>query len=181
MFYFQITVWSGPCGSLSCVDGNDDGCSPGGGGDDVFVDDFVDDGVSSLSSSASWTSTYLTEYYIFVHGYGGDSLLGQTGDFGLTVTAGLASAEQGCLSATNIDVGGYYQGSTTGQTIFPANECNETGFESAGVWYRLLGTGDIITVDTCDSYTNFDTVVSAWQWNPRVMNWVWHLCNSMAG
>ena len=157
LFSYQITVWSGPCGSLSCVAGNDDGCSYGGGGDD-----FVDDGVSSLSSSASWTSTYLTEYYIFVHGYEGEDLVGQTGDFGLTVTAEFVSNEQGCLGAATIDVGGYYQASTTGQPIYAGNICGGTGYDSAGVWYRLVGvgTGATITVDTCDSYTNFDTVVS---------------------
>jgi hypothetical protein len=57
----QIDVYTGDCGSLVCVGGNDDGCSP--------------------ASEYTWLSTLGTNYRIRVHGFNG-----QTGNFTLNIT-----------------------------------------------------------------------------------------------
>jgi len=57
----KITVWSGSCGALSCVDGNDDDCG--------------------LQSLVTWPSTVGVDYYVMVHGFSSN-----TGDFELTLT-----------------------------------------------------------------------------------------------
>ncbi|HRG01580.1 MAG TPA: T9SS type A sorting domain-containing protein [Bacteroidia bacterium] len=57
----KIQVYSGTCGSLSCVSGNDDFCG--------------------TSSQVTWTSTNAVDYYIFVGGFGG-----ATGTYSLTMS-----------------------------------------------------------------------------------------------
>jgi len=60
--FLKMSVWSGSCSSLTCVAGSDDSCS--------------------LKSSVTFASSSGTDYYVFVHGYGGDS-----GAFELTVAS----------------------------------------------------------------------------------------------
>ena len=57
----KISVWSGACGALTCVAGDDDSCLP--------------------QSMVSWTSMLGTDYYVMVHGF-----LSSVGDFELTLT-----------------------------------------------------------------------------------------------
>ncbi|MBL7888337.1 MAG: T9SS type A sorting domain-containing protein [Bacteroidia bacterium] len=59
----KINVYSGSCGSLTCVGGNDDGATCG------------------TESEYTWTSALGTTYYIFVNGYSGAQ-----GNFELTIT-----------------------------------------------------------------------------------------------
>ncbi|PKA83687.1 putative secreted protein (Por secretion system target) [Ulvibacter sp. MAR_2010_11] len=63
----KISVFTGTCGALVCVDGNDDdpGCATGGG----------------LQSTVNFVSDGSSTYYVLVHGFGG-----QTGLFDLTAT-----------------------------------------------------------------------------------------------
>ena len=65
-FDTKITVFTGTCDSLECVDGNDDACG--------------------FSSAVAWTTTLSQPYYILVHGFAT-----QVGNFGLTVTDHLSN------------------------------------------------------------------------------------------
>ncbi|MEZ4758096.1 MAG: T9SS type A sorting domain-containing protein [Flavobacteriales bacterium] len=60
----KIAIYSGSCGALTCVGGNDDGCG--------------------LQSFASWNSTLGTTYYIYVFAFGATTEY----DFVLEVTCG---------------------------------------------------------------------------------------------
>ena len=116
--------------------GNDDGC---GGG---------------FSSEVSWEASFGIDYFIFVHGF-----LGATGDFEMGIV-GLKTAGAGCASAEDVDVGTTIFGSTSGQPVYIGSSCIISATDSAGVWYRIVGTGLRITVSTCGGGTSFDTRVS---------------------
>lgn len=60
----KIQLYSGSCGSMTCVDGNDDFCS--------------------LQSQVSWAATSGTTYYIFVGGFSG-----ATGSYSLTISCAI--------------------------------------------------------------------------------------------
>jgi hypothetical protein len=82
-FDTQLSVFTGSCTSLVCVEGNDDI----GGGEGFPGEDFVDDGGEDqltvvpaqaiedqcgTSSIVSWQSEAEQVYYVFIHGYNGD-------------------------------------------------------------------------------------------------------------
>lgn len=69
----RITVYSGTCGALSCVTGNDDmgaGCTA----------------ISTLRSQVSFDAFAGTDYYVFVHGYQLNPSLSATGNFVLNIS-----------------------------------------------------------------------------------------------
>jgi len=76
-FDTKIGIFTGSCGSLTCVTGNDD--DQGTGGANVCG--------GGLASSTAWTSTMGTTYYIYVSSYSTT-----TGTFNLTVTCGSTAA-----------------------------------------------------------------------------------------
>ncbi len=68
----RITVYSGTCGALTCVTGNDDmlaACS-----------------VNSNRSQVSFDAFTGTDYYVFIHGYQLDPSLSATGNFILSIS-----------------------------------------------------------------------------------------------
>jgi hypothetical protein len=77
----KISVFCGTCDDLTCVDGNDDSCSGG---------------ASGLLSTVTWCSQFNAQYYILVHGFGG-----QSGAFELTLSDDGVSCTGGveCLPA----------------------------------------------------------------------------------
>ncbi|MCB1584539.1 MAG: proprotein convertase P-domain-containing protein, partial [Xanthomonadales bacterium] len=72
-FDSKMSVYSGSCGALVCVTGNDDSCG--------------------LQSAVNFTTDGSSTYYVLVHGYGG-----ATGVFDLTVSGFPASAPGGDIS-----------------------------------------------------------------------------------
>lgn len=69
----RLTVYSGTCGALSCVTGNDDmgaGCTA----------------ISTLRSQVSFDAFSGTDYYVFVHGYQLNPSLSATGNFVLNIS-----------------------------------------------------------------------------------------------
>ena len=105
------------------------------------------------SSEVTWDSSLGTDYFIFLHGRDG-----ATGSYEISFT-GLRPAEVGCSSAEDVDVGTTIFGSTVGQPVYIGLSCNISVTDSAGVWYRIIGTGLMITVGTCGGGTSFDTMV----------------------
>ena len=112
----QISVFTGACGGLTCVGGNDDFCG--------------------LQSSITFSVVPCTDYYIFVNGY-----FGSKGAFTLSVTgSGCTSAPTNdlCTNATVIPSCGTtgLTGTTVGATTTgdPTATCG-TAITGPGVWY----------------------------------------------
>ena len=107
----------------------------------------------------SWPSVFGAEYFILVTGFAGE-----TGNFVLHVDgdpAGLLSYSDGCFSANPLSVDSIpVLGSTIGEPVYAGLPCGGAeATDSAGAWFRVVGTGTEITVDTCDENSNFDTTV----------------------
>ncbi|MET4076349.1 reprolysin-like metallopeptidase [Hymenobacter sp. UYCo722] len=81
----KLFVYSGTCGSLTCVGGNDDGPS-----------------CSTTASEVAFTSVAGTPYLIFVSGYAG-----AVGPFGLSVTCGPARPGTAARAGRPVQSGGF--------------------------------------------------------------------------
>ena len=93
----RLNVYSGICGALTCVTGNDDsGACPG----------------FSLLSSVTFATTVGTNYYVYVNGFGA-----QIGNFTLNVTCTLPNDL--CAGALPLSCGVQTNGSTVGATQSP--------------------------------------------------------------
>lgn len=66
-------------------------------------------------------------------------------------------ANDACTAATPITCGSTVTGSTTTATIDAAPTCVTSVDASNSLWYKFIGTGQFITMNTCHSSTNFDT------------------------
>ena len=158
------------CESLICVGGNDDDCG--------------------LSSSVSWTTVPGASYLVYVAGSGGavgdyglnifttgtpigtmlptfpgTGTLDPTFPGSTDAPAGIAEIpySTGCNTAINLNVPDSVVGFTFAEPTYTGMTCGGVDSISAtspGVWYHVDGTGDMLTVDTCDPTTNFDTIVS---------------------
>jgi hypothetical protein len=133
----KISVFSGTCGSLVCIGGNDDFCS--------------------LQSQLTFSATNGTTYYVLVHGFST-----ATGSFTLSLTCPdppmMGPANDLCANATPISCGQTLSGTTVGATNTVAGSCG-VSVTSADVWYVIGGTGGDITVSTCNQ-ASFDTKLS---------------------
>ncbi len=137
-FDTKLTVYTGSCGSFTCVGGDDDDptCS-----------------FSSLRSRVDFTSVAGETYYILVHGFGSSS-----GNFELSITCA-GPENDDCSNAAPIACGESVSGSTDLATIDDAPFCG-TGVTSPGVWYALVGEGDEVTASLCGS--DYDTKLSVY-------------------
>jgi len=63
-----------------------------------------------------------------------------------------------CYNAPTLAIGQEINGTTVGFTIDTVATCGTTLSSSAGVWYKVIGTGDSLTVTTCFA-TGFDTKI----------------------
>jgi len=132
----KIGVYTDGCGTLTCVAGNDDGAACAG-----------------FTSEVSFSSTAGVEYLILVHGFGGAG-----GDFALTITCETAPTNDNCDNATPIGCNQFVSGSTIGTTVDSTGDCG-TANTAPGVWYSFTGTGEYVTISTCDAAT-YDTKIS---------------------
>ncbi len=137
----KMGVFSGSCGSLTCVGGNDD--SSGAGCQLNGLNRF---------STVTWNSTAGTDYYIYVTGFSTNS-----GTFGLSVSCASAIENDDCADAIAIDCGESVTGSTTGASAESVSFCGTSLTTAGGVWYSVEGTGADITVTTCNPGTDYDT------------------------
>ncbi len=133
----KVGVFSGTCGALVCVAGNDDFCS--------------------LQSQVTFNTVSGTTYYIMVTGFSTAA-----GSFTMNVTCATAppppppANNDNCANATPIACGGTASGTTVGATTDgPAASC--TGASVApDRWYTVVGTGFAITATTCTG-TSYDS------------------------
>lgn len=127
----KLFVYEGGCGTLVCVDGNDDDCG--------------------LQSSVTFTSTFGTTYHILVSGFDGN-----TGPFELTIDCDRPVNDL-CADAISVECGDVILDSNVGATESGVS-CNASS-TGGGVWYSIVGTGDDITATTCSPNTTFDTEI----------------------
>jgi len=131
-FDTKINVYTGSCGTPSCVTGNDDGGGCGTG------------------STASFLSEQGTTYLVLIQGYDG-----QTGDFELSVSCGPVTYDH-CQGATPISCNQSLPGSTVEATADAVPFFCVTGIQAPGVWYTFTGISAPILISTCES-SDFDT------------------------
>jgi hypothetical protein len=143
-FDTRLSVFTGSCTGLTCVLENDDAACLFG----------------SRFSEASFLTTNGEQYYVLVHGFGG-----QTGDFALSLNCAplpAAPANDLVANAQTIICGDSLGGTTIGATTDTFPDCGML-VGAPGVWYEFIGTGDEITLSTCDSNTDFDTQLGVYR------------------
>ena len=170
-FDTKLNVYSGSCGSLVCVGGNDDTTDPSC---QLPPNNF------NRKSRVIFTSTAGTTYYFLVTGFST-----ARGNYELSVSCAPAvilgctdpnavnynpnatvddgscvypPANDLCANAMSISCGQTASGTTIGATPDNAPFCG-TSNTSPGVWYTFLGAGRSATVSTCNQ-ANFDTKIS---------------------
>lgn len=109
------------------------------------------------SEAGKWYKLYVSEK--------GPSRSG--GTFGLRATSMKAPTNDRCMSATFLDADGVeIIGNTMNATIdwHVQESCvfSRQNIRSASVWYILEGTGQKVTITTCSSNTDFDTVLGVY-------------------
>jgi hypothetical protein len=122
-FDSQISIFTGNCNNLECVDGNNNACG--------------------LQSYVAWHSIPGEAYFILVHG-SGTSL----GSFALQISTEGSAFVDGdfCDTATSLGLGEITLPSLDGATPEPSSieRCfsnRDHGRDSVGIWYKILGTG----------------------------------------
>lgn len=122
----KIGVFTGSCGSLTCLTGNDDYCG--------------------LQSQVSFLTTNGTTYYVLVTGFNTAS-----GAFTLARTCLPAIPNDVCAGAININCGQTISGTTVGATPDAVPTCVTTLNTAPGLWYSFVGTGTDNTLSLCGS------------------------------
>jgi len=128
-----LRIFSGSCGSLSCIARNDDGCS---------TQSVINNQIISAA----------TTYYVLLAGFSSES-----GVFTITMTLG----NDLCTSPISLLSGVPYSGDSTGATDEDntAPNCGITFGLSKGVWFTFnSGTNNRVTVSLCGT-TGWDTVL----------------------
>jgi hypothetical protein len=133
-FDAQLSVFTGNCGSLTCIASNDDFCDN--------------------RPQVTFATTYGTVYFIRINGKNNAK-----GNFSLSLSFS-APANELCANATLVNCGSSTNGTTLGATAETTPNCGVPLTSSPGVWYRFVGNGGIATVSTCDLFNNnFDTKI----------------------
>ena len=117
----KIWVFSGSCGSLSCVTGDDDGGS-------------------GTLSKVTFATTIGTTYYIIVGGYGSAE-----GNYEMTIQSGGACE---CSSAQVVDCNDVVMGNTASGIPSSLPTCVTTAGAGGAKWYTLTGDGTTWTAET---------------------------------
>lgn len=137
-FDTKISVFSGSCGSLTCVDGNDD-----------------DEACIGNTSTIGFNSSNGTDYYILVHGF-----LGSTGNFDLTLLCTTPPSNDDCANAIALSCGDVASGYTLGATAdLSLTFCSDDLSAAPGVWYSFVGDGNGVSFSLCSINTDFDTKI----------------------
>lgn len=153
-FDTEMSVYSGSCGNVTCIDSNDDmgsNCSQGAGG---------------TSSRIGMYSPSTKPYRVYVKGNGA-----ATGDFTLKVSdLGSTTPNDLCNNLEDMVVPDNGTVSRNGFTRkatkrdFPSNcGAGVNNSDAGGVWYFFTGTGSsLYEITTCNAFTNFDTEISVY-------------------
>jgi len=137
-FDTQIAIYSGTCGALACVAGNDDACG--------------------LQSTVTWSSAIGTTYYIYVDGF---ATAAGTFTLALTcVTPPPPPTNDDCATAIELACNTTVSGSTVAAAADTAPTCDGVTVTSRGVWYTFTGSSRIVNLNTCGS--GYDTKLSVY-------------------
>jgi len=143
LFDTQISVYTGACGTFTCVaaNNNSSACTSGG----AYP--------AARKSTVTFNSVFGTVYRILVAG-----TVSASGAFSLSVTCAIAGPpNDDCAGSVLLTCGQTVTGSTAGATADAVATCGTTLNTAGGVWYRVVGNGGMITVSTCNPGTDFDT------------------------
>jgi hypothetical protein len=142
-FDTSIAVYSGTCGQLSCISGNNDG---------------LPSNQCGTQSSVTWPTSDQQTYYILVKGSTDDS----NGKFTLSITETVENdvcrSAIGPVPADGRRIGG----STVSATYDEAPQCGSPMTHGIGVWYVTLGTGFPMVASTCGG-ASFETQISVFK------------------
>jgi hypothetical protein len=142
-FDSQISIYSGSCGKLQCIAGNDqmDLC-----------------GLNGDQSRVAFYTESKTKYYIYVHGRRSAS-----GLFNLTVEPLLDTNDE-CDGAVQLNIDVPVFGSTRGATIDNNVTCDKSLPSGPGVWYSIVGNGEYFRVGLVrDGNTEFSGDIFVFQ------------------
>ena len=135
----KISVYSGSCGALVCVGGQDDN---------------FDAGCLNFTTKLTVVTTIGQQYWVLVHGFGQ-----ATGDFTLSIDCvNPVVPNDLCDGAIPISCGSTVSGTTTGSTFDNVGFCG-TSNTTGGVWYSFEATSPSSVLSTCNSAT-YDTKIS---------------------
>ena len=132
----KLNVYSGSCGSLTCIGGNDD-----------------DSGCPSYTSSFTFTSTNGTDYLIMVNGYGG-----VTGDFDLQVTCVSAPVNDLCANAWPLTVKTFCDPITASTEFATGVQPACAGTADDDVWFKFTAVTSQSLIEVTGS-SGFDAVI----------------------
>jgi subtilisin-like proprotein convertase family protein len=132
----KLSVYTGSCGTFTCVTGNDDACG--------------------VQSEVTFTAASGTPYFILVHGFGSG-----VGAFELSLTCVPPPPGDVCSDAIEIACGDVVSGDFSAAGV-TADNTNSSCSNSVGpgLWYHFVGTGEEITATTCGS--NADTEMTVY-------------------
>ena len=138
----KISIFTGGCGSLVCLGGNDDG-----------------PGCAGFTSEFQFGSTLGETYLVLIHGFSS-----ATGDFDLTASClppSTGEPNDDCADAISITCGDVVSGSTVNANFDAVTPCTST--PAPGVWYSYVaGAESAVTVSTCSDNTDYDTYISVY-------------------
>ena len=137
-FDTKISVFTDGCGTLTCVDGNDDAA-----------------GCTGNTSEITITANAGQQYLVYVHGFSS-----QQGTFTLSALCGAGGNNDNCGSAIEVACGDVVSGTTIGATADDLDvPICATSVTAPGVWYFYQGTGDLVTASLCGGAT-YDSKIS---------------------
>jgi len=137
-----IQVYSGECGSLTCIDSS--------GGNKALCND-------GKASVVNFKTVVDVDYYVLVTG----RREGQTGNFGLQIMEIQPPDNNDCSAAVALNPEDLtLSGSTLSATIdFPPGYDCGIPLDGPGVWYEIEGTGRGVEIGTCQD-NDFDSAIS---------------------
>jgi hypothetical protein len=112
-----------------------------------------------IREAVTWPSIKDALYYIKIEKSGEDEVT--SGAFVWTVEE--VPINDGCLSAIGpLPVDGTGRvGSTRSATLDSVDSCGDVSL-GPGLWYFVIGTGDVVTASTCSGFTDFETHISVY-------------------
>jgi len=129
-----------------------DSCSKEGG----YINSCVamdDDGCNQRQSRVMFTADENTTYHIYVTGF-----LNSTGVFYLATSEVLPPSNYKCSQAFDADTLPYTVEGETGTCLNVYDNC--TRRFTAGLWYKVHGSGTPFVAHTCNQNTNYDSSIS---------------------
>lgn len=158
----SIHVFAGPCDDLECVGGNDDGSS-------IFA---------NTGSDLIFVAESNTAYFIYVSGK-----RGETGTFELSIACSnyntsIAPVNDSYTQAIEINCGSLVSATSRSAYVdaIGSGTCG-ISISDKGLWYRYLGTGELVTVSTC-SDLQFDTRIAIFSGKESFLECVAHNDNA---